>query len=106
MVKWNASNRWPDRLRQTIREAKRRAIVSATLRLRREGVGIELRRGRFEIVTDGKADGSIEWHKSVEVALEPGHHTVRECGQADTRAKITLSTWPKVRSLTFAATEP
>jgi hypothetical protein len=51
--------------------------VSATLRLRREGVGIELRRGRFEIVTDGKADGSIEWHKSVEVPLEPGHHTLR-----------------------------
>ena len=51
--------------------------MSATLRVTREGVGIELRRGRFEIVADGNGVGSIERHESMETPLEPGHHTLR-----------------------------
>jgi hypothetical protein len=52
-------------------------MVSATLRLTREGVGIELRRGEFEISLDGKGAGSIKWGETVETPLEPGHHTLR-----------------------------
>jgi hypothetical protein len=52
-------------------------MVSATLRLTREGFGIELRRGRFEIVVDGSNAGSLERHETVETPLEPGHHTLR-----------------------------
>jgi hypothetical protein len=51
--------------------------VTATLRVTREGRGIELRRGRFEIVADGEGVGSIERHDTVEATLEPGHHTLR-----------------------------
>jgi hypothetical protein len=51
--------------------------MSATLRLRREGTGVELRRGRFELVADGRSVGSVERHASVETSLEPGHHTIR-----------------------------
>ena len=51
--------------------------MSATLRLTREGAGIELRRGRFETVVDGKSVGSIERHETIETLLEPGHHTLR-----------------------------
>jgi hypothetical protein len=51
--------------------------MSATLRLTREGVGMELRRGRFEISVDGKGAGSLERHETVERPLEPGHHTLR-----------------------------
>ena len=51
--------------------------MSATLRMTREGIGIELRRGRFEIVTDGKSVGSIERHETLETLLEAGHHTLR-----------------------------
>ncbi|HWE66896.1 MAG TPA: hypothetical protein VG298_09655 [Acidimicrobiales bacterium] len=43
----------------------------------REGTGIELRRGRFEIVADGTTIGSLERHETVETLLEPGHHTLR-----------------------------
>jgi hypothetical protein len=52
-------------------------IVSATLQVRREGVGIELRRGRFEILVDDQSVGSIERHEMFETALEPGSHTLR-----------------------------
>ena len=51
--------------------------MSATLRLTREGVGIELRRGRFESFVDGNSVGSLERHETVETPLEPGHHTLR-----------------------------
>ena len=51
--------------------------MSATLKLTREGAGIELRRGRFEISVDGKGVGSIENHEAVETRVEPGHHTLR-----------------------------
>ena len=51
--------------------------MSATLRVTREGTGIELRRGPFEITVDGKDLGSIQRHETVEKSLEPGHHTLR-----------------------------
>jgi hypothetical protein len=51
--------------------------MSATLRLTREGAGIELRRGRFEIWVDGTIVGSLELHETVESPLEPGPHTLR-----------------------------
>jgi hypothetical protein len=47
------------------------------LRLTREGIGIELRRGTFEITVDGDDIGSIQRHESVEKTLEPGHHTLQ-----------------------------
>ncbi|HWD52599.1 MAG TPA: hypothetical protein VG412_09375 [Acidimicrobiales bacterium] len=52
-------------------------IVSATLRLRREGTGIELRRGRFEVAIDGRTVGSLEYGGAFETPLEPGRHLLR-----------------------------
>jgi hypothetical protein len=51
--------------------------MSATLRLTRQGVGVELRRGQFEILMDGKSAGSVKHGETVEAPLEPGHHTLR-----------------------------
>ncbi len=51
--------------------------MSATLRLTREGAGIELRRGPFEIQVDGSTVGSITRKEKVETRLEPGHHILR-----------------------------
>ena len=51
--------------------------MSATLWLRREGVGIELRRGRFEVPLDGKIVGSLERRERFETPINPGHHTLR-----------------------------
>jgi hypothetical protein len=50
--------------------------VSATLKLIREGVGMELRRGTFDVVVDGKSVGSIELHNAIEAAITPGRHTL------------------------------
>jgi hypothetical protein len=51
--------------------------MSATLRLTRQGAGIELRRGEFEISVDGKSVGSVKYGETVETPLEPGRHTLR-----------------------------
>jgi len=51
--------------------------MSATLRLTREGVGIELMRGQFEISVDGKSVGSVKYGETVEMPLDPGRHTLR-----------------------------
>lgn len=48
--------------------------MPAILRLTREGFGIELRRGTFNIVLDGKGAGSIKYRETVEKIIEPGHH--------------------------------
>jgi len=52
--------------------------VSATLKVTHEpGFGIELRRGRFEVVVDGETVGSVENHETSETPLAPGRHTIR-----------------------------
>ena len=51
--------------------------MSATLRVARKGFGIELRRGRFEILVDGANIGSLDYGDVVEAEVEPGHHTLR-----------------------------
>jgi len=51
--------------------------VSATLSLTREGFGIELRRGTFNVNLDGQSVGSSKWHETVEVPVEAGHHTLQ-----------------------------
>jgi len=51
--------------------------MSATLRLTREGAGIELRRGRFDISIDGETVGSQEYGEAFETPIEPGSHILR-----------------------------
>ncbi len=51
--------------------------MSTTLKLSREGFGIELRRGTFDVEIDGVRFASIEWHETKELEVAPGHHTVQ-----------------------------
>lgn len=52
--------------------------MSATLRVTHElNFGIELRRGQFEVLVDGKTVGSVEIHDTLETPVEPGTHTIR-----------------------------
>ncbi|MBV9661268.1 MAG: hypothetical protein JO337_08940 [Acidimicrobiales bacterium] len=51
--------------------------MAANLRLVREGFGLELRRGTFHVLLDGSEVGTIEWRETVEVPLDPGHHTLQ-----------------------------
>ena len=49
--------------------------MPATLRLTREGFGIELRHGPFEILVNGKSVGSLKYHQTFEGGM------VKSCGR-------------------------
>ena len=51
--------------------------MTATLRLTRQGAGIELRRGSFEMTVDGHDVRSISYRETAETPIEPGPHTLR-----------------------------
>lgn len=51
--------------------------MTAILNLKREGLGIELRRGTFKVLLDGNEIGSIEWKQSKEWPIESGQHTLQ-----------------------------
>jgi len=48
--------------------------MPATLKLTREGFGIELRRGTFYVLLDGRDIGAIEFGDTIEEPIETGHH--------------------------------
>lgn len=58
------------------RLSRERSGMSGELRVTREGFGIELRRGRFEVFVDDQHVGSIARHDSFELSLDPGRHSV------------------------------
>ena len=52
--------------------------MAATLQLVRKTSGLmELRRGTFQVLLDGKDVGSIDRDQTIEVPVEPGHHTLQ-----------------------------
>lgn len=63
--------------------------MPAILKLSRRGVGVELRRGTFEIELDGKPVGTITWHQEAEIPIEPGRHSVQlRAGRLASRSQV------------------
>ncbi len=52
-------------------------MADAFIRLSREGVGIELLRGRFEVLVDGRRVAEVAWGETVEITVEPGEHLLQ-----------------------------
>lgn len=51
--------------------------MSATLELTHKAIGVEVRRGRYEVEIDGNRAGALDMNKTIDIPLEPGHHTLR-----------------------------
>ena len=51
--------------------------MAATLKLTRDPIGEEVRRGTFDVLVDGKSVGSFELHDTFETPVEPGRHTLQ-----------------------------
>jgi len=49
----------------------------ATLSLTHKAVGVEVRRGTYDIVVDGQHAGSVEMNDTTEIPIEPGRHTLQ-----------------------------
>jgi hypothetical protein len=51
--------------------------MPATLKLTHKAIGVEVRRGPYEVVLDGSRVGSVEMNGTLEIPVEPGRHTVQ-----------------------------
>jgi hypothetical protein len=51
--------------------------MSATLKLTHKAIGVEVRRGTFDIVVDDERVGSLEMNDTIEIAIEAGHHSLQ-----------------------------
>jgi hypothetical protein len=51
--------------------------MAATLRLTHKTIGVEVRRGTYDVVLDGERVGSLELNDPIEMQIEPGPHTLQ-----------------------------
>jgi hypothetical protein len=51
--------------------------MPATLKLTHEAIGVEVRRGEYDVVVDGGPVGSVEMNGTIEIPIEAGHHTLQ-----------------------------
>lgn len=51
--------------------------MSAMLKLTHRAIGVEVRRGAYEVEVDGERVGSVEMNDTIETPVEPGRHTLR-----------------------------
>jgi hypothetical protein len=62
--------------------------MSATLSLTHKTIGVEIRRGTYEVVLDGERVGSVELNDTFEIPVEPGRHTLKlRSGRNSSRTK-------------------
>jgi hypothetical protein len=51
--------------------------MTATLKITHKAIGVEVRRGTYDIVLDGHPAGSLEMNGTVEIPVETGRHTLQ-----------------------------
>lgn len=51
--------------------------MAATLKLTHRAIGVEVRRGTYEIVVDSQRAGSLEMNDTIEIPVESGPHTLQ-----------------------------
>jgi hypothetical protein len=62
--------------------------MSAALKLTHKTIGVEIRRGTYEVVLDGERVGSVELNDTFETPVEPGRHTLKiRSGRNSSRTK-------------------
>ena len=51
--------------------------MAATLKVTHKAIGVEVRRGTYDIVVEGQPAGSLEMNDSIEIPVERGRHTLQ-----------------------------
>jgi hypothetical protein len=51
--------------------------MAATLKVTHKAIGVEVRRGVYDVVIDGQPAGSLALNDTIERPLEPGRHTLQ-----------------------------
>ncbi|MGO9790509.1 MAG: hypothetical protein ACLP8S_13740 [Solirubrobacteraceae bacterium] len=62
--------------------------MPATLRLTHKAIGVEVRRGPYDVVVDGERVGAVEMKDTFETPVAPGHHTLQvRSGRSSSRTR-------------------
>lgn len=62
--------------------------MAATLKLTHKAIGVEVRRGTYEIMLDGHRAGSLEMNETIEIPVDPGRHALQvRNGRNSSRAR-------------------
>ena len=51
--------------------------MSATLKLTHKAIGVEVRRGAYDVIVDRERVGSVQMNDTVELPIEAGGHTLQ-----------------------------
>ena len=51
--------------------------MSATLTVTRKAIGVEVRRGPYDVLVDSERVGSVALHETFEMPVKAGRHTLR-----------------------------
>jgi len=51
--------------------------MAAQLKLTHKAIGVEVRRGPYDVVVDGNRVGSVGMNDTIEIPVEPGRHTLQ-----------------------------
>jgi hypothetical protein len=52
-------------------------MMTATLKMTHKTIGVEVRRGAYDVVVDGEHAGSVTMNATIEIPVEPGRHSVQ-----------------------------
>jgi hypothetical protein len=58
-------------------DTERGLKMTPTLKLTHKAIGLEVRRGTYDVVVDAERVGSLDMNDTVEVPIEAGHHTLQ-----------------------------
>jgi hypothetical protein len=73
---------------ETLFRGKRRSTMAATLKLTHRSIGVEVRRGPYDVVLDGERAGAFGLNETFESLVEPGRHTLQvRSGRNSSRTK-------------------
>ena len=62
--------------------------MSATLKVAHTAIGVEVRRGPYQVLVDGMPAGSVDMNDVIEIPIEAGRHTLRiRSGRSSSRTK-------------------
>ncbi len=51
--------------------------MTATLKMIHKSIGVEVRRGTYGVILDGRSAGSLDMNETIEIPIEPGRHRVQ-----------------------------
>jgi hypothetical protein len=51
--------------------------MASTLKLTHKAIGVEVRRGPYDVLVDGNRVGSVAMNGTIEIPVEPGRHSLQ-----------------------------